>query len=1137
MEDVSPSAPAGFEDAPKQPAAPAGFDDVAKPQPDNNSNELNPFAPPLANNEANSAVSTKVFQQTQPGRLMAVANQAFKIDEPLGLSPETEQKMREWGIYGSQEHSNFLTNFNEAIIRPSAIIGDAALRTVNAAMVGTVGVAGAMLNTHEDAETNARHAQQFVDDMMVASAFTPEGAVASASIKAGEIPKPPMPPSAERSIVATPKPWQADIPAVDVAATEAPKPVASQPPITNLPVPGTPEAKAAGENGGSGAPPSTTAPVGKTNPILDGSGNLNLDYIRADQSTKDIMAQTSQAYAEKYGVSIPHVQTVQEANLYFDEALKQTTNGIPDVLASYQRNDPVNPDLLWTARQAAVQLGVSFRKLSDIANSTKDPEDISKAGEAFDRMVQVVGPIRHEATATAGRTLNSLKIPVGDEATGLTDEVVQKLAGMSADDAMRIVSTLDTPQAIAKFVTDIQKPSFADMGMYYVFNNYLSGPLTHSAYAASWAIETVLRATLDTPIASAIGKIQDWAGKTLEPAEVTAMQTERQTLMDKITAADRRGSNQPLTAVESAQTETRLKEINTRLKNATTVMPHESAARLYGIGEGALDSIRAGGRALKTGNVGMLPGEMAKAEKAGKVAEAAALEAGKTAEQAKQAGLAAYQDNAMNFGNPIVQRGEMIKNPVGSAVVKGIGQVVGVPMRVIAALHTGMKFSGYAESLNALAYRQAATEGLAGGRAAIMDDSTALGARIAAIKNNPTPEMMKQAADESKNAALMGKSGAFGQKFQGVANVNAWTRTIVPFSKVVTNLTAQKLLEKTPLGILSPVNRGKLLGAEGNAEQATAIAKMLRGSTLLTGGAYLAAQGASHGWGSDDANERAFNKLQGNNPYSVNIGNLNLPHRFFGVNGGSLSLGADIHDISQWMNDNDKTYKDWLDVMGQSVHYIGRDILSENALSGPAELYDAINNREGAAKFYVPNAIASALAPYSSFQSQINGRFIDPIMRQTMGEDSYSKMKETIQARTIEASKSLMPQIDIFGRPLLHNEDHTAAINDPVFQALDHLSIFPSKLQPKLFGVSLDEKQYADYQTIAGRSLYTQLQSQVTNPNWVRLSDQEQANVIQAAIKVSRAQARGTMSLLYPQVVKDSGQQKRDLLQQYDDTP
>ena len=237
------------------------------------------------------------------------------------------------------------------------------------------------------------------------------------------------------------------------------------------------------------------------------------------------------------------------------------------------------------------------------------------------------------------------------------------------------------------------------------------------------------------------------------------------------------------------------------------------------------------------------------------------------------------------------------------------------------------------------------------------------------------------------------------------------------------------------------------------------------------------------------------------------------------------------------MDKNHEHWDDWMAIMGHAVYYMGRDILSENALTGPAQLYEAINDPTRAGKNFVPNAIASALVPFSTFQSQVSQRFIDPIMRQTSTPETYDKIMETVQSRTPFLSRDLMPKVDIFGKPMQRDYDPNWAQSDPVMMALQHLQIFPTQVESRLWGVPLNEKQFADYATIAGNLFYNQVSGPASNPDWVRLSDKAQADIIMSAIKSSRAQARATMSLYYPDLVKESAQKKLDTVNHFSSAP
>lgn len=1052
-------------------------------------------------------VNTAAFQQTPAGKALDASQgnwftrpfsaagiavkDSFTDGGSLGLSQESVKKLQDVGVLEDYK-SNYLSirkAVTGALLMPAAAAGDALMRTINAGITGTTALAGGIVNEAEGAaglgrenpEAVAKDAQDFANYLYITSGISETGA----------------PIARAASAIPTMKDVQA-LPAITKDGEIA-----------------APAVKAAEEGKVAELPPAPVIKAPVANPMLDeDSGNLNLKYITGTDDAKSMLARTAQAYADESGVTITHAQTVEESQVVLDQAMTETADGVPESLANYMRGDPVNRPLLYAARQLTVQATQDAIKAVKQAVATGDPADVAAALKADDRMMAMTGA-RHEVSAEAGRVLESHKITMGEDGADL-ESAADKMAGMSQEERIRLMSTFDSPEAIAKFARDVKKPTWGEMGIFYVINNYLSGPITHMAYAASWAAQTVIRAGLETPVASAIGRIQRAAGVTLEPAEVKALQVERESVTAKIAAAD--SGKVRMTAKDSLAATSRLKEINTKLNNGVTVMPGEAAARFYGIGEGALDSLRAAGRALRTGNIQMLPGEMAAAKQAAKEAVDAAIKEGKSTQDAQKAGETAYNKAAIYSNNPILDRADFIKNPVAKALTQAAGLVMGVPTRVIAGIHSLQKFSGYAESSNALAYRQAASEGLT--------SAEDIGARIAQIKSDMSPAMIKQSAEEAKYAALMGKPGKFGQAVENLAHVNGWTRMVVPFSRVVTNLANQKFLERTPAGLLSEKIRGDLMGSNGAAAQANTMAKMITGSTLLAGGAWLASQGINNGQAPDNPNERARAYMAGTPPYTVRIGDVNIPHRMFGVAAGSLSLGADVHSIFQTARGDDDTWA----IMGNAFHVLGNDMLQENALKGAADLYDAIRNRDqNAAKVYVLNALTAAATPYSVGMSQVT-RALDPVMRSTMGNDFWDRFKKTEEAHIPWESGSLLPQVDIFGRPMQRGGDYQAMLRDPVMQNLTRLNIFPAKASTRILNVKLNDQQYYDYATKAGSLFYHNAGAMVNDPNWPKYDTGTQVEMIHQAQKDARADARQYMCMAYPTISKSCAKYSNDLV-------
>lgn len=1029
-------------------------------------------------------VSDKAFQQTPAGSTLAKIDKymglgwltqpkeaAFKAfdditSEPLGLSEDTQQNLRDVGWFNdySKGEDNWGKSVLEGVLKPAAAAAGFGMRSVYAPTAAAVAGVGEAL-TGEPPERAARHAEDFTQFLYINSGFTESGTPLEAN--AG--------------------------------------PTMQEP----------------------AGPPQLDVPIKPENPAIDKSGNLNLDYIKADGDVKEALATTAQAYAEKNGTVVSHAETTAEAQKFLDGAMKNAAGGIPDVLADYNRGDPVNRPLLYSARQLVVQSASDAVNLAKTAAKTGDPADLSAALDAAGRMEMLNGT-RHEISAEAGRTLESHKIPIGDEGIDL-EKLPDKLSGLTPEEKVKVMASLDTPQELARFVQDTHKPAFSDMGLFYVFNNYLSGPITHAAYTASWAAQTVIRAGIETPIASMVGRIQDAFGKTLEPEEFQALQQERSKISDRLAEADS-SQGRKLKASESVQMEARLKKLNTQLRNATTVLPGEAKARLYGIGQGAMDSIRGAWRAMKSSNIQMLPGERAIAELARKAAEDAAKEAGKSPEKATELGQRAYDRKAFTFTNPVVAAsengftflGKDVKVPENLApALKAVGNIVGVPTRVIAAIHTLQKFSGYAETTNALAYRQAVMEGL--------EKPEEIGARIAQIKADMPEDMMRQGAEEAKYAALMGRPGVFGQALENLSHATPWARMVIPFARVVSNLTSQKLLERTPLGLVAPKVVSDLLGKNGNEAQAWAVARMTSGSILLAAGAWLRAQGITTGQAPTDPKDKAFKYLSGQPPYSVRIDGMMVPDRFFGVPGGSLSLGADIFDIHQKAMKEEDSFM----TVAIASHMLGNDLLNENALKGYNDLMEAIKDNskdQTTAKAYWANALSAAFVPFSVGQAQVT-RTLDNTMRQTHspGISFSDRLGQTIQSRTPFASRFMVPDVDIFGNPMQRNTNYAAAMKDPVMQELQRLQFFPARVEQRLSNVKLSEQQYFDYQGVAGKLFHMNLANKIADPHWSQLKPESQINDIKQVIKEARKRAKCTMWMKYPELNHAACQQNLDL--------
>lgn len=1011
-------------------------------------------------------VNDKIFEKTQPIPNAFVTAFQTGFVNPLAaaytagknalqggpLGEDTLNSLRDAGMLNDYMNgeNDFMKNVSEAILRPAAVGLDAALRLSNAVTTEPLAAAGQVI-TQEPARRAADHAQDFANYLYMASGLNEAGI-----------------PEAHAADMQSPLAEKKAIPpSVTLAKEEVTGPMQPH------------------------------EPVQKENPALDESGNLNLKYINTSDDAKEVLAQTAQAYAETNGTVVPHIKSTEQAEQFFQDAMKSTGDGVPEVLADHLVADPVNRQIAGAARRYVQQAAQDFLDARNVGDEA--------ASEAFGRLEQAQG-IRHEITAETGRTLEFHKEVIGGPEGENLEKLAEKLQGMTPEEARHATAGLDTPQQVAKFVSDLKKPNAADMGLFFMMNNLLSGPITHAAYAASWAVQSLIRIGVETPMAAAVGKIQELSGKILKPEEVSSLTKEREQLLDRLNEAESK-QGRPLKASDAGIMRNRVEAINQKMKWARTVTIGEAHARAYGMGEGSLEALRAFGRTIKTGNIQLLPGEVDKAKKVFQEKYEDAIKSGRSPVQARKDAQGAYNELVADYRNPFYARAEFIQNPAAKAFVKGVGTFIGAPFRVAGAIHTLQKFGSFYESRNALAFRHASSEGL---------KANELGDRIAKLKVNPSPEMLAQTVEEAQYSALIETSGKTGRALQYLANSTPYMRLILPFTKIPTNMLAQKFLERTPIGLapFSPFWK-QAKGDEGAAAQATAIGRMAAGTLLLSAGAWMRAQGYTTGEGPKKKEDRDYMQLIGVPPYSVRINGQYHPMRLFGVAGGALAIGADVHDV---FDENDKKEGfDWSGAVEGAIYHLGNNFLEENALGSLAEIIDATREGGKRGEGFVSRMTASYAVPYSTFLNQTSKLF-DDYKRQTSSTSFWEATKEKIQSRTPFLSSYLTPDVDVLGRPMRRQGDYEEMLKDPLIQEMSRLEYHPGRVEPRLGKENLTHEQFFDYQTKAGQTFAFRARQSISDPNWMNMNSDAQKKVLGRDMNIGRNCAKAYMMMKYPEI-------------------
>lgn len=411
---------------------------------------------------------------------------------------------------------------------------------------------------------------------------------------------------------------------------------------------------------------------------------------------------------------------------------------------------------------------------------------------------------------------------------------------------------------------------------------------------------------------------------------------------------------------------------------------------------------------------------------------------------------------------------EALNIPPDTALAHGVdtlGALLRVPTeRMIGPIDELFWAANYRAELNALAYRQATTEGLAG---------TEAKKRMAEILENPD-DVMAQAAAEA------GRAGTFTSRLDGRLRALGHVVTapglnlVVPFFRNPTNLIRYNLEHTPVLGALTKAWREDFMA--GGIRRDTALAKWGTGAMLTTAGMLLAANGSSTpGFGK----RRGAEDISGQLEYSFYIDGKYYQHKrldptvawFFGIT-------ADLHMLSQSGISESEMEKLHLSVVSAISQYT----LNKAALSTLSDVVAAASDpeKEGYKWEQVYENIASGLIPGSAaFRTAKNE--VDPVMREVSG------MVEAAKAISPWHSDSLAAKIDVFGEkrvrgealgpdwgsPIKFSKDST----DPAAAFLGSLDIDlqrPQRTVGRVKGgpsIELTPKQYERLQILAGKEV------------------------------------------------------------------
>jgi len=331
--------------------------------------------------------------------------------------------------------------------------------------------------------------------------------------------------------------------------------------------------------------------------------------------------------------------------------------------------------------------------------------------------------------------------------------------------------------------------------------------------------------------------------------------------------------------------------------------------------------------------------------------------------------------------------------------VDGLGNVVRLPGRALAAEDEFFKTIGYRMELNAQALRQATSEMNAG-----MFGPDELKGRIQDIIDNPPENIRLAAVDAATYQTFTNTPGNLAKGLQEMVLRFPALKVLLPFVRTPANIL-RYTFERTPLAPLMSQVRADI--AAGGARSDLAYARMTTGSMLMLTAADLAMNGSVTGGGPTDPKEKAALMRTGWQPYSVKIDDRWYAYNRLDPIGSLLGMSSDLVEVLINTDTEDPNY-DAEEAAVAIAAAVGSNVLNKTYLSGLADFFEAMGDpkrrAEGFAQRFAGSLIPAGVAEVT--------RQVDPYNREV-----YS-MLDAIKRRTPGLSEELPVRRDIWGRPL-----------------------------------------------------------------------------------------------------------------------
>ena len=381
---------------------------------------------------------------------------------------------------------------------------------------------------------------------------------------------------------------------------------------------------------------------------------------------------------------------------------------------------------------------------------------------------------------------------------------------------------------------------------------------------------------------------------------------------------------------------------------------------------------------------------------------------------------------------------------------------------------------------------------------------------------------------------------AFSKALQGIKQKSGkFGEVALPFVKTPANLT-MRAIDYSPAGL---INTFRKIRSDADASAVIDdLSKNLTGTALIYLGYKLAEKGLLSGSYSSGSDEAAFQKQQGMLENAIHIGDNYYTYDWTQPASTPLLLGQTIYEAVKASDKENASIEDVVNATYKGGLKVANTIINSSPLQSLSDLLgDSQYGDEGVAE-NIANEIMEFPQRFIPSVVGATARVVDPTIRDTYIKDTSLTGALGNQARQAMAkvpylSKMLPASYDTWGNERTRsdsqgeaffaqmvnpgqlgnkNETPLDAEIQRIYDATGNSAVFPIKADRSYnLGndgtVTLTNQQHSDYQRIMGQRSYSYAESIMNNPEYKNLSDDDKANILDKAYKLSNALTKEEM--------------------------